>query len=255
MSHFHRADEIDLSDQALHIAAWGTPKSGKTTFAVGSARSNVAHWPTPIYYLNYDQSLYELLRFVDPDLRKALNVVDLIPSKAVMTEADVARLLEKAEAAALEARTAILGEGRGTIVFDTASAHWKNIQTVELAGAKRNKDGKPYQYEYGNANRRFASLMAALCGTPNLNLLLLHHAKAVYDAGGKVVPGEFEPIDSPQTEQLFPIVLQVWGREERPGEVTHGVTFNYVRNNESLRGLSMENVDYVGIHELLYGGE
>ncbi|MGE0371912.1 MAG: AAA family ATPase [Gammaproteobacteria bacterium] len=250
MSYFQPASEREINP-ALRVAAWGLKAAGKTTFAVGNG-DRVAHWPLPIYYFNYDMSIDELLSKIDPEVRKQIYIVDLVANQMPVTDAYADQLLKKAEAAAKEAVAAIQESGQGTIVFDTMTAHWVYIQQVELAGAKTNKDGKPYQYEYAAANRRFASLVTWLSGIPGLNLLLLHHAKPVYDEKG-MATGFYEAIDNPHTEKLMPYVLQVWSGKGDDGAPTHGVTLNYVRTDKTMEGLSLPDIDYVALKALLQG--
>jgi len=237
-------------DKTLFVQVWATPKSGKSTFVVGNKRKGIPSFPKPIYILNYDLGLKELVESVAPEDREGIYFVDLVGEGTDLDEVQAYRVLSRAESGILEAVKAIKATGQGTIAIDTITTHWELVQICELASAKKNKEGKPYRYEYGNANARYRQTLMALKSIPGCNVVLLQYAKEVYDNQGQAT-GTFEPHGNKQTAHMAPITIQLY-RDDKKKPPEYGGIITFCRQRQEIAGIPYRNINYKSLWNLIY---
>lgn len=257
--YFKPASERKVTDRLVN-SIWGPTKSGKTTHVIGSKRAGLGHYPTPIFYFNYDLSLDELLHDAAVDLDD-LYVIDLVADDINLSASKAAKLLDRSEQAVREAQTIIKAAGQGTIVTDTMTHHWNLVQKVMLDEIKRVREAQNQRVmamDYGDANARFANFVNVLKGTPGANLVFIHHARDVWDRSGPT--GAIQPHDNNQMDQLVQTQIQLTVREDpqpkRQPIVSYGAVIRFCRNNPLLRGLSYPSgLDYATLYQLIYERE
>jgi len=240
-------------DKSLFVLLWGPPKCGKTTFVVGNKHKKIPSFPKPIYILNYDLGLKELVESIPVEDREDIYFVDLVGKGTNLDEVQAVQVLNKAEAGIAEAVKGIQAKGAGTIVIDTITTHWELIQWVELSGAKKNKDGKAYRYEYGPANARYRQTVMGLKAVPGCNVVLVQYAKEVYDSGGQAT-GTFEPHGNKQTSHMAPIVVNLYTDTAKKPFV-YGGKITYCRQRGEIAGVPYPNLNYRKLWDLVYGDD
>lgn len=241
-------------NRRLFTLAWGLPKVGKTTFLVGNKERKIPSWPKPIFMLNYDLGLEELLGQIDKPDRIGVNFVDLVADRAEMDDREAAALVDKSEQALNEAIHVISKEGTGTVSFDTISSHWDVIQLNDVhyrEDVKRNRsDNKPLRFEYGPANARYRQNVMGLKQIPHLNCVMFEYAKELYDDNGKPL-GRFKPHGQQWTEHMAPYVLHLYTDGEGKDRKYMGkLTFS--RTRPELVGVPMQNWSYQRLYNLLF---
>jgi hypothetical protein len=260
MSSFTKAASIRATD-AIFNSVWATPKSGKTTYVIGRAATGttprIGHWPLPIFVLNYDQGLAELLPFCEEHVREQLFIKDLVATTPFMNADAGRQMMEEAEDATRDALQAIKDAGQGTIAFDTATAHWQLTQLVDLekiAQQRQAQDKKLYPFDYSAANARWRNFVLQMKST-GCNIVMLHHASEVYDASGKPT-GYFRAQDNSQQEKLTQVQMQLT-KTKTPDGFEHNARIELCRLDTSLEGLTLPTatVDYPNLYKLIYKRE
>jgi hypothetical protein len=257
MTSFTRATAIHTVD-ALFNSVWATTKSGKTTYAIGR-EGVLGHWPLPIFFMNFDHRVHELLPFCEERVREALHIADLVPPSPFMNDAQAKAMLDQTENATREALAVLKSEGTGTFVIDTATALNQLIQRVDLAPIQRQRQAKDqplYPYDYGDANARFRNYILQIKSV-GCNAVMLHHAQQVYDGKGQPT-NFFRPQDNSQMDKLTQIQMMLYKQVEQVGEAkiqTFNAKVELCGLNPSLEGMSLPTnlLDYPGLYQLIYG--
>jgi hypothetical protein len=203
----------------LIAAVWGLPKSGKTHHSLT--------WPQPIYDLNFDVGLEELLthpEFKDHEVHQVLDqhgrnklyvpsVFNLQQSLGIMKEFDGAY------------EWALQNAVGGTVVVDTATQLHQLAQDIDLQRVKdirrrrMEKKGEEYDetlfpFDYQGVNRRMRGLHIKATQYPGVNVLFVYRAREMYDSGGKPM-GRFEPQWFSETASLVQLVVRMEREVER----------------------------------------
>ena len=260
MSSFTKAASIRATD-AIVNSVWATPKAGKTTYVIGRKAINgaprIGHWPLPIFVLNYDQGLAELLPFCEDHVQEQLFIKDLVAQTPFMNADTGRQMMEEAEDATRDALAAIKDAGKGTIAFDTATAHWQLTQLVDLekiAKQRADQDKKLFPFDYSAANARWRNFVLQMKST-GCNIVMLHHAQEVYDGSGKPT-GYYRAQDNSQQEKLTQVQMQL-SKVKTPDGFTHQARIELCRLDTSLEGLTLptNTVDYPNLYKAIYKRE
>lgn len=252
----------------LIISAWGADKVGKTSLALS--------FPAPLFFMNFDYSLHELLR-------KRPELVGKIAAKSFkITETMIGRDLEpilKEFQAAWERALQKADETGGTAVIDTASQLWQITQDVKVTEVReeriqavrdRIKNGsyksksaeddaleramKPSQLDYGRANMFMAALLRKAFHYERANAVFLGKAKPEYatsEGGGYARPtGAWEFNGFGETAGIAQAHLYLFKRPEA-GKLAHFAQFRSCREDTSLEGLDIMNPTYESIAGML----
>lgn len=223
----------------LIVTAWGTPKTGKSHFALT--------FPEPIAYMNIDQSVEDILHKF-PGLDLGLGTFE-IPKKLDTAQCvELVRLFEEV----LEANVQSLATTGGTIVLDTATWLWQIVQKVYLAPVRQKKarasqdpdEVRVLPFQYADANLFMSSLLRRVIPYENVNAVFLHSAQDAYNESGqptgeqvchgwKAVHGV-----SQFTIRLIYRDRQFWSR------------FEVCRLDTTLEGLELPNPTYDTFREL-----
>lgn len=248
-------DPNDPHRYDLALSVFGTRKCGKSTFVVGNKAAGIPSCPQPIYIINLDNSIRELIDKVDEASKAGIYVTTLVPNKPapLMSDRDWKGLVDKAEQSILYAAQITMAEG-GTLVIDTATQMWEYIRMAELAPIqrKREAEGKRlYQYDYGIANTRMRNLLYMM--KPAGNLVLLHHAQEQFDSNGNSLH-TYTYKGFGEVDQIVQTEVQLWVKEY-PGTnrvPEHGGTIIYCRQQDNLRGVVLPNISFDLLRDTIY---
>ena len=257
---FRSAASVKTTDR-LVVSAWGLPKCGKTTFVVGNEKLGISHWPLPIFILNFDQGLNELLPHMNQDARELTFLLDMVANNPFPTSAQVASGLREAENWIIDALSAIKEYGNGTIAIDTATHYWQWVQAVELHEIEQKRqaqDKKLFPFDYAKANTRFRHFILQMKAS-GANIVLLHHARQLYDASGQA-QDRYIPQDNSQIEALVQVQVNLKATElrDKAGQITDVLKsgeVQFCRHNDMLRGRSIPNMDYGELYQLIFERE
>lgn len=203
---------IKSGSKRLICASWGLSKEGKS--------HNALTWPQPLYYLNFDQGVEELL--LKPEFQ------DLWIEQPVDPETGKSRLYVPSENNPTLARSILsefdrayewaLSQDEGTVVLDTATQLWQLAQDVFLdpvikkrarAAEKRGEeDYRLFPYDYGDANRYMRGVYLKASQYPRMNVLFIHRAREKYDSKGTAL-GIYEPQGFGEMSSLVQMVINI----------------------------------------------
>lgn len=178
--HAHLTRTIPEKPKRLIVTAWGTPKTGKSHFALT--------FPEPLCYLNLDRSVEDIqYKFKGKDVWRG----DFIIPKGLDPQActDLLNLMDEV----VDASLPDLNEAGGTLVIDTATWLWQIVQKVFLQPHKEKKAGKNgdpdevrvMPFQYADANLWMSSLMRRVIPYENVNAVFLHSAHELYNSQGQ----------------------------------------------------------------------
>lgn len=171
--------------ERLVLGVWGEPKTGKTHFCLTA--------PQPLYFLNTDYGVSELLR--RPEFRSLdIQIEDipiLDPGNHKSARDGLARFHEQYLAWLEEANAT-----KGTVIVDNASFLWQLISVVKLEEAKRARfekqskvknldELKDQRFDYGPVNLYTSGLLRRAFHYPNVNLILTHKSRRKYNERGE----------------------------------------------------------------------
>ena len=146
-------------------------------------------FPEPIYYINLDQGMQELLKnFLDKQIFEVR--VHAETSLLVNSLDDfLSNEYKEMMAAYREALEALRKIEAGTIIFDTFTQarslithYWlSKIRKERVASGGRDET---FQYDYEDANNDTGGIIRDVYDVPGVNLVLVHRAAPVYDNKG-----------------------------------------------------------------------
>lgn len=196
----------------LIAASWGLSKEGKT--------HNSLTWPQPIFHLNFDQGLDELLNkpeFADLEIYQILDGQGrnklYVPEKFDLKESlEIMRTFDQAYDWALS-------QGQGTVVVDTGTQLNQLVQDIELVPVKDKRrriaekknqeyDETVYPFDYAGAGRKMRGVYLKAAQSPGVNVLFVHRAREKYDSSGKAL-GIYEPQWYTETASLVQMVVNI----------------------------------------------
>lgn len=248
MKFFTRADDIPAED-SLAISIWGRPKTGKTTFYLGNESLGISHMPLPMFVFNYDLGAKELIRNANQSIRDNLYLIDLVADDPNLTHRKAEEMVRKLEGAILEAAEVIKTAGQGTYVIDTVTEHWQVLQTALMP---EESNPKTRRLEFGPANARYSQHLKWMKAS-GADVCLIQHAQEVYDDKGQAT-GLYKPHGNKRTDEIAQVVLQAWTSDDlRTGEKHNGMTINFCRQDRNLHNISLPNMDYPQLYDLIYG--
>lgn len=227
----------------LIVASWGLSKEGKS--------HNALTWPQPLYYLNFDQGIEELLsnpEFADLEIYQPLDK-DTGKSSLYVPSENNPELAKKILREFDKAYEWALGQQEGTVVIDTATQLNQLAQDVYLdpvakkrqrAAERQGKDDwQLYPYDYGDANRYMRGMYLKASQYPRMNVLFIHRAREKYDGSGKPM-GIFQP---QSFTEMASLVQMVWNiKLVREGEGSSAV----IKSVGTLEK-SRWSLDYIGM--------
>lgn len=236
----------------LRNSVWGLPKTGKTTHYLGDEELGMRSYPLPLFVLDFDLSLVDLLPRASQKTRDNLYRIQLTTTSMFPAPAERERILNLGERAAAEALDTIEAIGQGTIVFDTGTHYWEYLQW-SMFGDPSPDAKRQSQLKYGPLNARFSNTMTRLWASP-ADVVLTHHAREVYQ--GAEPTGTYRPRDQSSVGGIVQTQIHFWYADKptpRGLEREYGSTIQFCRTNRLLAGVQMERLDYPMLYEAIYG--
>ena len=222
------------SGDRLIVAAWGEPKTGKTTFALS--------FPEPIFYLNMD---WGLDHHIERNAGREIYRADYLSLEPELSEGQAEMMLKSFEhdyAAALKRGRA---DGKGTIVIDTSTQLWQLVSKVFLDDIKKKrKNQEVYPFDYGNANAYFQNLVNQVKASP-MNMVLIQRAREKYGPNGQPT-GNYEIQGNNAVPYLAGVVLHMHKEDGK-----HFGRIDSCWETTAVEGLDLENPTYDSLRQFI----
>lgn len=251
MGLFTKAVDIQPRNN-LFVSVWGQAKTRKTSSYIGNEEYGDPSFPLPIFVLDGDQSLVELLPKASKKTRENLYRVELVTKDLYPSRTDILKLIDRYHLAAEEAVKELDKAGGGTFVLDTATYYWQLLQWAYI-GLPEPDVKKASQFAYGPLNAEFRNMVTSV-KAHNVDIVLVHHAREVFV--GKEGTGTYEPRDNSEVAGLVDTQVHMWYRDKPTpagNEREYGSTVQFCRTNSMLAGLQLPSINYTMLYETIYG--
>lgn len=250
-------DATKAVDDRLIVSVWGETKRGKTAFSLS--------FPEPIFYLDFDLQISELLRVRTELLKKAIQRAQyFVPENPTVEEAAIilAGFLDDYQDAC-----EIAAKDNGTVVVDTATILNTLVQKVKVGErvekrlkvlAQKEKDKKAidpdlvkvFPYDYSDANALMRALLRRPKLYPTLNAVFIHRAREKWAENGAPT-GIYEFHGFNETADIVEATIQM--KKNRAGQIVGVIGPN--RFNQDMEGMEVPNLDYETVKDMFLGSD